>query len=181
MITQLTLPASEPVSLAVMKSYLRVEGADDDVLIGMLISSARRFAENYTGRIIAQRDFRIDAVSFGDGVLPLSPVAGISSVKYLDANKVLQTLAGLDFCPHPLSPQLFPPATGWPAVTKQWNAVQIICTAGMNPVPEDIQNWIMLRVVTAYEQRSAVIDLKTTELSRSFVDGLLDSYCVVAL
>ncbi|MDW5417740.1 head-tail connector protein [Iodobacter sp. CM08] len=181
MFTQLTPPASEPVSLAVMKAYLRVDIADDDVLISALISAARRFAENHTGRIIAQRDFRIDASTFGDGILPLSPVSSVASVKYLDASKTLQTLTGLDFCPHPLSPQLFSPVAGWPVPTKAWNAVQITCTAGMNPVPEDIQNWIMLRVATAYEQRSAVIDLKTTELGRSFVDGLLDAYCVVTI
>jgi uncharacterized phiE125 gp8 family phage protein len=180
--TEISQSANEPVSLAEAKGYLKVDHADDDVLIGRCITAARLAAEGITGRIIAQRDFRIDVTGFGNGVLPLSPVSSVASVKYLDSNKQLQILSGLDFCPHPLSPQLFPPSGGWPAVCSAWNAVQIICTAGMNPVPEDIQSWILLRIATAYEQRSALVDSKfLTDLPRTYVDALLDAYTVVRL
>lgn len=37
------------------KSYLRVDGADEDVLIGSLITAAREFAEGYQNR-----DFETD-------------------------------------------------------------------------------------------------------------------------
>ncbi|WP_051534688.1 head-tail connector protein [Deefgea rivuli] len=180
MITQLTLPASEPVSLADMKSYLKVDHTDEDALINILIPAARRRAEHLTGQIIAQRTFRVDACKFGDGVLPLSPVQSVSAVQYLDINGALQTLLGVDFFPYPLSPQIFAPTTGWPTVKSgKPNAVQVICTAGMSPVPEDIVAWVMLRVSTAFENRNAITDLKVGELPDSFVDGLLDAYCVV--
>jgi uncharacterized phiE125 gp8 family phage protein len=181
MITQLATSIAEPVSLAAMKDYLKVEHADEDALISLLIVTARRYAELLTGQIIAQRTFRVDAAQFGDGVLPLSPVVSVSAVQYIDANGLLQTLAGSTFFPFPLSPQIFPPPAGWPVIKSNTpNAVQITCTAGMNPVPEDIVSWVMLRVATAYENREAVTDLKAQgELPRSFVDALLDPYVVV--
>ena len=181
MITQLTLPASEPVSLVMMKQYLRVDVVDDDTLIQSLISAARRTAEHLTGRIIAEREVRIDLSGFAGGVLPCSPISEVSSVKYLDSSKELQTLAGIDFCPHPLSPQIFAPDSGWPSVAHSWQAVQISCTAGMNPVPEDIQSWLMLRVATAYENRDVVLDQKSGLLPRDHVDGLLDPYRLVVV
>lgn len=180
MFTQLTNPSAEPVSLAAMKSYLKVDHADEDALINVLIGAARRRAEHITGQMIAQRTFRVDLAAFGNGVLPLSPVVSVSTVQYLDVNGALQTMAGVDFFPYPLSPQIFAPSNGWPSVKGgKPNAVQVICTAGMSPVPDDIVSWVMLRVATAFENREAVTDLKSGELPRSFVDALLDPYVVV--
>lgn len=178
MITQLTNPSAEPVSLAAMKDYLKVDHADEDALINILIVAARRRAEHLTGQIIAQRTFRVDVAQFGDGVLPLSPVSSVSAVQYLDVNGALQTLVGSSFFPFPLEPQIFAPTAGWPSVKPSTpNAAQIICTAGMNPVPEDIVSWVMLRVATAYENREAVADMKFQgELPYSFVDALLEPY-----
>lgn len=57
---QLTLPAAEPVTLAWMKQYLRVDTGytDDDALISGLIQAAREYGEKLTGRALAQRTFR---------------------------------------------------------------------------------------------------------------------------
>jgi len=56
----LSNPASEPVALADVKNYLRVDSTltIDDTLIGTLISAAREHAERITGKALAQRTFR---------------------------------------------------------------------------------------------------------------------------
>jgi len=48
-----TAVATEPVTLTEAKSHLRVIGTTDDTFITALISSARDFAEHYTGRALA--------------------------------------------------------------------------------------------------------------------------------
>jgi hypothetical protein len=58
-VRQQALPTAEPVLLADAKTFLRVPLTltDDDTLIGGLIQAAREFAEQFTGRALAQRSF----------------------------------------------------------------------------------------------------------------------------
>lgn len=53
---RITPPASEPVTLAEAKNYLRVEHTTDDALIALMITAARESAEAYLGTsFITQR------------------------------------------------------------------------------------------------------------------------------
>jgi uncharacterized phiE125 gp8 family phage protein len=55
-IERITPPASEPVTLAEAKNYLRVEHANDDAMIALMITAAREAAEAYLGTsFITQR------------------------------------------------------------------------------------------------------------------------------
>src|SRR5688500_5745800 len=51
-LTQVTPPAIEPMALDDAKKYLRVDTADDDVLIKTLITAAREWVERYTGQAL---------------------------------------------------------------------------------------------------------------------------------
>jgi hypothetical protein len=58
-------PAPEmPITLAEAKTHLRVDFSADDSLISDLISAATRFAENYTRRTFASREFRLTLPAF---------------------------------------------------------------------------------------------------------------------
>jgi hypothetical protein len=46
----ITAPASEPVTLAEVKLYLRIDGSDDDTMLNNFITVARQIAEEYTNR-----------------------------------------------------------------------------------------------------------------------------------
>jgi hypothetical protein len=115
-------PVVEPVCLAVMKNYLRVDIDDDDDLINSLISMARERAEDLTGRcLIAQEwTFSFDRFPFWYGqesgvffsgefmhhrhrhsmfrsdhyaiILPRGPVLSVESITYKDLNGDVQTL-----------------------------------------------------------------------------------------
>ena len=106
-----TPPAEEPVSLAEAKLHLRVDIADDDVLITALISAARQAAETVTGRQIITARWKMILDSFpgpslmgipaGQSfslpahviLLPKCPVQSIVSIQYLDMAGSQQTLA----------------------------------------------------------------------------------------
>ncbi len=54
----LTPPAKEPVSLADMKTHLRVDITDDDALIASMITAARVYLERLTGKRFVTQQWR---------------------------------------------------------------------------------------------------------------------------
>lgn len=113
-------PASEPVSVAEMKLWLKQEQNDDDDLIAGLITAAREMCETFTNRAFVTQTWTMsmDALpgyidrrsvvaqsvrTLSTGawelignrwgfVLPASPVQSVTSLTYNDQNGNLQTL-----------------------------------------------------------------------------------------
>lgn len=90
-LTVLTPPASEPVSLAEAKLFLRVDHAADDALITTLIIAAREAVETGCGRALIARTvresldiWRTDAR--GGAILSLGPVTSVAAVRLLAQN-----------------------------------------------------------------------------------------------
>lgn len=93
--TQLTEPATEPLTLAQAKKHLAIDHTDDDTLITRMIIAARQKCETQTGRIWGQRTFRLQFLYWPtDGYIriPIEPVASVTNLKYYDTDSVLQTV-----------------------------------------------------------------------------------------
>lgn len=79
---------TEPLTLSVVKNYLKVDYNNDDALIAELMLSARQFAENHMSLSLAAQSFEAtyenELPSFI--VLPMSPIANIISVIVEDLN-----------------------------------------------------------------------------------------------
>lgn len=96
-------PAVQALSLTYVKSHIRALGTSDDTLIGVYIDQATSYFEEQTGRqcLLATREAWLDAFPFigMSGAdqrieLPKPPLVSVVSVKYIDANGVLQSFRG---------------------------------------------------------------------------------------
>ena len=100
-----TAQTDNAITLAQLKAYLKVDGSDDDTVLGIIKQTVDSWAKEYTGRTLCTTtyDLFIDDLAdqnvpiqegIYDGVdmnvarnyiiLPFSPVASISHVKYYD-------------------------------------------------------------------------------------------------
>lgn len=110
-LTRLQVVGPEPISLAETKLHLRVDFDDDDTLIESLITAARQYAEQLTGRtlVASQWQYNIDVfpydfpvsgnisapvrttasgyvqcwVDAGTIRLPRSPIKAVDSIRYI--------------------------------------------------------------------------------------------------
>jgi uncharacterized phiE125 gp8 family phage protein len=80
----LTPPEAEPVTLAGMKAYLRIEHDDEDALIAQLITAARRTCESATRRAFLTQSWRLTRERWprdGQIDVPLAPLASVTAAR----------------------------------------------------------------------------------------------------
>ena len=192
-----TPPQSEPITRDEAKLHLRVTGTDDDAYIDGLITTARQYLEKVQNRAFIQTTFRMQCDAFPDlpnatlkffiptysvesylaraislmsGPLRLfrSPCISVTSIKYLDSNGVLQTLAqnpapGLPgyIVDTDSEPARIAPANNlpWDITLAQQSAVQVLYVAGYGAtaaaVPETVKHTMKLLIGQLYENREA--------------------------
>ena len=187
-VTETGTVSTEPVTLAYAKNHLRVDISDDDTLIGNLITAARKYAEIFCARSIAQHTYRADLPGFYDLMeLPLGPVQAISSIKYYDtaSPSVLQTL---DSSVYSLQKDCVYRNYGksWESVGVRPDAVQITFTTGYSDlaspedtvanVPEAINSAILLLVSDLYENRESQVLYPGQLLENRAFRMLLNTY-----
>lgn len=194
-----TPPATEPLTAAEVATHCRLPDLTlaQTVHLDILISAARQAAETELRRYLITQtlDAYFDKFPGADywpidssNIKPASnqiilpPLQSVVSITYLDAAGTTQTLSPDRYIVDSVSePARIFPATGftWPATKDQVNAVKVQFVAGYGnaeAVPNNIKLWMLLRIGHAYENREPVIiGASTSELSRSYFDGLLDS------
>lgn len=159
-------PAAMPVSLAEAKDHLRVDHADDDTLIGLLIAAATSELDGWSGilgRAIVTQAWAQRVDGFANPVRLPFPAATIASVSYVDPAGATQTLASDQY-------RLMEDAMGsyiepafnvsWPSVRYQSGSVTVNFTAGTAAadVPPAIKAAILLRVGDLYANRDVGIE-----------------------
>lgn len=198
-----TEPASEPITLAEAKAYLRVDSSGDDALITSLIVSARKLCEEHMQRAIMSQTLQLFLDSLDDideplweGMrtgpylnyyknyidLPMPPVTSVTHVKTYDDEDTATTFANTKYyVDNAKQPARIVLRTGetFPTALRVANAIEvkyIVGYASANAVPEPIKFAIYQVLTYLYEHRGDMYEGKTSMPSTA--TKLLSPYVV---
>ena len=165
-----TPPASEPVSIAEVKEWLKIESdvTEDNGLINGLILAATEMAESYLNRSLITRTYDLTMDCFppdyyGVVYMPKNPVQSITSVKYIDNNGTLQTWDAGNYTLDNSGEQARLTAAyniSYPNTRDVINAVIIRYVAGYgdaDSVPENFKTAIKVMVAEMYNNRQETV------------------------
>lgn len=148
-----TTPVStEPVSSAEAIAHL-VADSSDTTYITALITAAREYCENITGRALAAQTIKAYPDEFEDVMrLPREPINTISSVKYTDYDGVVTTMAASNYSLDTVDGNIafFELPDFEPTII---NPIEIVYTAGYTTAPKMVKQAILLLVAYWYENR----------------------------
>ena len=87
-VARVSAPAAEPLTLAEVKAWLRIEHDDEDDLLATLIAAAREQAECRTGRSLITQSWEVTYADVAPQEIPLphGPVQSISWLKTVAAS-----------------------------------------------------------------------------------------------
>ena len=86
-INQITLPATEPLTLAEVKNYLRVDDTIDDNVLTELITSVRILVETYLKKRLITQQISIQFQCLYQKIdLPAIPLQSVDSFTYVDSD-----------------------------------------------------------------------------------------------
>lgn len=155
-----------------------------DAMLRMLISGARKVAEDRTGRALITQTWEqvLDAFPMNELELGILPIQSITSVKYYDSDGVLQTLSSSDYVLDADTLSGFvrlAHGESWPSTYDMAQAVIVRFVAGYGStgasVPNEIRMWISAQAAAAYRNPTGLL----SELGNAplpFIDHLLDAY-----
>ncbi|NBX02714.1 MAG: hypothetical protein EBR02_01340 [Alphaproteobacteria bacterium] len=152
MLSRVVAPASEPVTLAEAKLYLRVDGHNEDVLIGDLIVAARMQAEHFLRRSLITQTWKAgyDYHDMCGVALPLGPVQSIVSVTVFSAEDTPQILsADTYYLNEAKDTILFSVFTGG-------DKIEVVYVAGFGDttaVPRPIKIGMLAHIAAMYDNR----------------------------
>lgn len=160
--TKVTKPSSiEPVTISQVKSQVRLSDDDreENEYISMLITCAREFAEDFTGRAIITKtvvagyenwpDFDEDKLLF---YVPYPNLQSVTSLKYRDPSN--GELTDLDSSLYKIDTNSLPgmvafkKSTGLPVISQDFNApIELTFQAGYGDNRSDVPNQLKLAIL----------------------------------
>lgn len=154
---------NEIITAQDVKNYVRIDTADDDAIIGQMITQARIWCENYISRdIVAKNRTYYLPTTNGMFDLPFAPIASVVSVT-IEGNNAEYTEFGLD----DLSIEL----DGGPAE----NVKVTYTTTGLN---DGLIKQALLQLVSTYYDNRADFSVSTGDVNMvpTDVKNILSGY-----
>ena len=172
-------PSELAVDLAAARANLRVDGSDMDALITTWLKGIIGKLEHEAGQCLMAQTWEVRLAGFPAGAINLPhPVMGVTSVTYLDAAGVAQTLAPAAYTltVERYTSRLTPArGTTWPATADDPAAVIVTVQCGYgntsDKTPENVQLYILAKLV---EQFDPATRMERDTVQSAFLDSLLD-------
>lgn len=152
--------ATEPVTLADARLHLRINTGDtseDTAIITPLITAAREYCENVTGRALAAQTIKAYPERFQSTLqLPREPIVSVSAVTYADEDGVTTTMPASNYIVDAIGGSIaFKEIPSFcPRVV---NPIEITYLAGYAALPKAIRQVMLLLISHWYENREAVV------------------------
>lgn len=187
-LVETTPPAAEPLTLAEMKVYLRVDHDNDDPLITDLIAAARELCESVTGRSLITRGYSLyldEWPSCRALELPQLPLISVDQVNVYGADNSSDIFDAVNYTVDTaglpgrlvLTEGALPPLPGRVA-----NGIEIQFTAGYGgdaaDVPVLLRQGMKQAVAYMYENRG---DSRAAALNDSGAAGIFQPYRLASL
>lgn len=163
----ITAPSEEPVSLEEVKAHLRIEHADEDVLLTGLINAARTLVENQCWRALVTQTRELYLSNWPAGAaieLPYPPLQSITSFTYTDYLNAATVWASTNYLVDTVNEPgrlVLAYDADWPTATlKPLHPIAVRYVAGYGAaadVPELLKTAIRLIVGHWYENREATV------------------------
>lgn len=174
-----TAPALEPVSVAELKIFARIDGSTEDTLLGEMIQAARENTEKYLGRALITQTITASLDFWGDVAiqLPRPPLISVTQIHTLNESDVQTVYSASNYYlitdEEPgkviIKNGASPPTT----TTRQKGGIQIVYVAGYGAastdVPQGIRMDLMLWAASIYENR--VISKEPPPEAKSSLDS----------
>lgn len=179
-------PAIEPVTLAELKNYLRVDDGSQNTVLTNLIKAARINVEHEQKRqlITATWEHELDEFPAGDIVIPHPPLISVTSISYEDVAGDTQTWAASNYQVDTAALRgtvSVEPSQSYPTTeADRKNAVTITYKAGYGisttDVPETTRFAIMMLAAHWHENREPVVIGMTTSEIPMHVKSLINAH-----
>lgn len=163
-VADVTAP-NDVLELATIKEHLRIDGSQDDTILGMYLAAATANVELFTGQMLGTRtiDITMDSWPSGDTlVLPAWPITALATVSYTDvdgatsvfsSDSYTESLAGIP------ARLVLNDGDSWPDDQLQIvDAIVIRATAGYSGdnIPVLAEQLLLLTIGLWYENREGL-------------------------
>lgn len=152
-------PAAEPISLAELKDWLKIDATDEDALLAAVIAAARLGVEAASGRKLVTQTWRLVLNAWPPSpiALPVAPVQAVPAIRVFNAANVAATVSTALY---QFSGAFNPPQLALlgpvPAPGRPLAGIEIDITAGYGAaatVPEALRMAVRLFAAHLYENR----------------------------
>jgi len=183
-----TAPTIEPVTLAELKTYMRMDSTAYDTMLTSYITACREAVERHTGRTFISTTYELylDEFPSDNGYIELiyPPVQSVSSIYYnQESDGVLTLLASTKYTTDLVSlyPRIEPAYDeDWPDTRAMVNAVKVTYVAGYGAtaasVPETLKTCIKALASDLFEHPESNIEVNLAE--NKTYKFLLNSYAI---